>query len=82
MPIKKEFLEELDTRRQKVVDAGGKDKLEARRKMGLMTARDRLDNLFQPGTFMEFGMHAQHACHNFGMEKKELPADGVVTGTG
>jgi propionyl-CoA carboxylase beta chain len=47
-----------------------------------MTARDRLDNLFQQGTFMEFGMHAQHACHNFGMEKKELPADGVVTGTG
>lgn len=82
MPIKKEFLEELDTRRQKVLDAGGKDKLEARRKKGLMTARDRLDNLFQPGTFMEFGMHVQHACHNFGMEKKELPADGVVTGTG
>jgi len=82
MPIKKEFLEELDTRRQKVLDAGGQDKLEARRKKGLMTARDRLDNLFQPGTFMEFGMHVQHACHNFGMEKKDLPADGVVTGTG
>jgi len=82
MPIKKEFLEELDKRRQTVLDAGGQDKLEARRKKGLMTARDRLDNLFQEGTFMEFGMHVQHACHNFGMEKKELPADGVVTGTG
>jgi len=82
MPIKKEFLEELDKRRQTVLDAGGQDKLEARRKKGLMTARDRLDNLFQAGTFMEFGMHVQHACHNFGMEKKELPADGVVTGTG
>ncbi len=82
MPIKKEFIEELESRRQTVLDAGGKDKLEARRKKGLMTARDRLDNLFQPGTFMEFGMHVQHACHNFGMEKKELPADGVVTGTG
>ncbi len=82
MPIKKEFIEELESRRQTVLDAGGKDKLEARRKKGLMTARDRIDNLFQPGTFMEFGMHVQHACHNFGMEKKELPADGVVTGTG
>ena len=82
MAIKKEFLEELEARRNVVLDAGGKDKLEARRKKGLMTARDRLDNLFQQGTFMEFGMHAQHACHNFGMEKKELPADGVVTGTG
>jgi len=82
MPIKKELIEELEARREKVLAGGGKDKLEARRKKGLMTARDRLDNLFQPGTFMEFGMHAQHACHNFGMEKKELPADGVVTGTG
>jgi len=82
MAIKKEFLEELATRRQTVLDAGGKDKLEARRKKGVMTARDRLDALFQEGTFMEFGMHAQHTCHNFGMEKKELPADGVVTGTG
>ncbi|MEI8312562.1 MAG: acyl-CoA carboxylase subunit beta [Verrucomicrobiota bacterium] len=82
MAIKKELIEELEARREKVLAGGGKDKLEARRKKGLMTARDRLDNLFQPGTFMEFGMHAQHACHNFGMEKKELPADGVVTGTG
>ena len=82
MPIKKELIEELEARREKVLAGGGKDKLEARRKKGLMTARDRLDNLFQEGTFMEFGMHAQHACHNFGMEKKELPADGVVTGTG
>ena len=82
MPIKKELIEELEARREKVLAGGGKDKLEARRKKGLMTARDRLDNLFQQGTFMEFGMHAQHACHNFGMEKKELPADGVVTGTG
>lgn len=82
MAIRKEFIEELEARREKVLAGGGKDKLEARRKKGLMTARDRLDNLFQPGTFMEFGMHVQHACHNFGMEKKELPADGVVTGTG
>ncbi|MFZ4597043.1 MAG: acyl-CoA carboxylase subunit beta [Terrimicrobiaceae bacterium] len=82
MAIKNQFLEELETRRQTVLDAGGKDKLEARRKKGLMTARDRLDHLFQQGTFMEFGMHVQHSCHNFGMEKKDLPADGVVTGTG
>jgi propionyl-CoA carboxylase beta chain len=82
MAIKKEFLEELEARREKVLAGGGQDKLDARRKKGLMTARDRLDNLFQEGTFMEFGMHAKHACHNFGMEKKELPADGVVTGTG
>jgi propionyl-CoA carboxylase beta chain len=47
-----------------------------------MTARDRLNELFQAGTFQESGMHAEHDCHNFGMEKKSLPGDGVVTGTG
>ena len=45
-------------------------------------ARDRIDNLFQPGTFQESGLHAQHDCHNFGMEEKTMPADGVITGTG
>ncbi len=82
MAIKKEFLEDLEVRRAKALVGGGQDKLDARRKKGLMTARDRLDALFQRGTFMEFGMHVQHACHNFGMEKKELAADGIVTGTG
>ncbi|MDX2080197.1 MAG: acyl-CoA carboxylase subunit beta [Terrimicrobiaceae bacterium] len=82
MAIRKEFLDELQKRRETIQAGGGTDKLEARRKKGLMTARDRIDSLFQPGTFMEFGMHAEHACHNFGMEKKELPADAVVTGTG
>lgn len=82
MAIKKEFLDDLEARRKAILAGGGEDKLEARRKKGLMTARDRLDALFQPGTFGEFGMHAQHTCHNFGMEKKDLPADAVVTGTG
>jgi propionyl-CoA carboxylase beta chain len=38
--------------------------------------------LFDKDTFQEFGAHAQHTCHRFGMEKKELPYDGVVTGVG
>ena len=47
-----------------------------------MTARDRLEALFQTGTFQESGLHADHDCHNFGMEEKSMPGDGVVTGTG
>jgi len=82
MAIQQSKLDELHARREAVLAGGGKDKLEARRKKGLMTARDRLDALFMPGTFLEFGMHAEHGCHNFGMEKKSLPADAVVTGTG
>lgn len=82
MPIPKSFLDELQKRRTAARAGGGEDKLDARRKKGVMTARDRLEELFQPGTFQEWGMHADHDCHNFGMEKKSLPGDGVVTGTG
>jgi propionyl-CoA carboxylase beta chain len=82
MAISKQLLEDLHERRKTVMAGGGEDKLAARRKKGLMTARDRLDNLFHKGTFLEFGMHAEHSCQNFGMEKKKLPADAVVTGTG
>jgi propionyl-CoA carboxylase beta chain len=82
MAIPKAALEALEKRRAAAKAGGGEDKLEARRKKGVMTARDRLAALFQPGTFLEWGMHAEHDCHNFGMEKKSLPGDGVVTGTG
>jgi propionyl-CoA carboxylase beta chain len=82
MAIQQALLDELEEKRTLARLAGGASKLEARRKKGLMTARDRLDELFQPGTFHEAGMHAEHDCSNFGMEKKTLPCDGVVTGTG
>jgi propionyl-CoA carboxylase beta chain len=82
MSIPKELLEELKERRDIARAGAGLDKLEARRKKGLMTARDRLHALFQPGTFQEWGMHTDHDCHHFGMEKKSLPGDAVVTGVG
>ena len=82
MPILKSALEELERRRTLARAGGGEDKLEARRKKGVMTARDRLKELFQAGTFQEWGLHADHDCHHFGLEKKSLPGDGVVSGTG
>ncbi len=82
MAIKKALLDELEKKRALARAGGGEDKLKARRDKGLMTARDRLGELFQTGTFQEAGMHADHDCHNFGLEKKSLPGDGVVTGTG
>jgi len=82
MAISKGLLDELDKRRVTARAGGGADKLEARRKKGVMTARDRLNELYQAGTFQEWGLHANHDCHNFGMEEKSLPGDGVVTGTG
>jgi propionyl-CoA carboxylase beta chain len=82
MAIPKSALDELQKRRATARAGGGEDKLDARRKKGLLTARDRLDKLFQPGTFQERGLHADHDCHHFGLESKSLPGDGVVTGTG
>ncbi len=82
MPIQKSLLDELEKRRAAARLGGGADKIDARRKKGVMTARDRLGALIQAGTFQEWGMHADHDCHHFGMEGKSLSGDGVVTGTG
>lgn len=82
MPIDPQLLENLEERRAYVVSSGDQSKIDKRREKGLLTARDRVDALFQPGSFQEFGMFAQHQCTNFGMADKKLPADGVVTGVG
>ncbi|RJX35717.1 MAG: acyl-CoA carboxylase subunit beta [Desulfarculus sp.] len=49
---------------------------------GKLTARERLDLLFDPGSFIEVGLLTDHTCHNFGLEEKSLPGDAVVTGYG
>jgi propionyl-CoA carboxylase beta chain len=82
MPISPQLLEELRARRAIALAGGGADKLAARTAKGLGTARGRLAALFQPDTFLEFGLHAQHDCHHFGLEDKAMPCDGVVTGVG
>ncbi|MDX2109400.1 MAG: acyl-CoA carboxylase subunit beta [Verrucomicrobiota bacterium] len=82
MAISPKLLEELAARRKAALASGGEAKLKARADKGQMSARGRLDNLFEANTFQEFGMHAQHACRSFGMEKQKFPGDGVVTGTG
>lgn len=82
MTLPPRMLEELERRRRTVTAGGGADKLEARHAKGLLGARERLDRLFQPGTFQETGMHVRHGAHHFGLQDKEFPADGVVTGTG
>ncbi len=82
MAIKQSLLDELRKRTQEAQASGGADKIAARHERGLMSARERLDRLFARDTFQEFGLHAQHETLNFGMEKKRLPTDGVITGIG
>ncbi len=82
MPIAPELLKQLAEKRQLAYASGGLEKLAERKKKGLLSARERLAALFQPATFMEFGLHAQHDAHHFGMEDKAMPCDGVITGVG
>ncbi|MDR1827480.1 MAG: acyl-CoA carboxylase subunit beta [Methylobacteriaceae bacterium] len=82
MTIDPKQIELLKKKRQELVTAGGADKIEKRHQSGKLTARERLNLLFDPYSFQEVGTFVRHQNHNFGMEKKELPGDGVVCGTG
>jgi propionyl-CoA carboxylase beta chain len=80
--IQRELLDDLERRRGKLLLGGGEDRHAKRRKMGLLSARERLEVFFEPDTFQEWGLHVAHACHDFGMDQRLLPCDGVVTGVG
>ncbi|MCA9235295.1 MAG: acyl-CoA carboxylase subunit beta, partial [Planctomycetales bacterium] len=82
MAIKQEMLDDLRKRRAAASEGGGKDRHEKRRKIGMLSARERLDLLFDDGTLQEWGQHVEHSCHDFGLEGKPMPCDGVVTGVG
>ena len=71
---------ELKKRRAKTMLGGGVDKIEKQHKAGKMTARERIEALVDPDSFEENGLFAEHRSVMFGMEGKEMPADGVVTG--
>lgn len=80
MSIKK--IEELEKLRQEAVIGGGQDRIDKIHEKGRLTARERIDALLDNGSFEEFDMFKTHRCHNFGMEKKQFPGDGVITGYG
>jgi methylmalonyl-CoA decarboxylase subunit alpha len=61
---------------------GGEKAVQKQHDGGKLTARERLDLLFDAGTFREIDMFVHHRCDNFGMEKIDIPSDGVVTGHG
>lgn len=77
-----ERLAELKQRREQVALGGGQAKQDKQRAKGKLTARERLDELLDAGSFQEVGMFAKHRSNAFGMDKQNLPADGVVTGAG
>ncbi|MCH7709857.1 MAG: methylmalonyl-CoA carboxyltransferase, partial [Myxococcales bacterium] len=61
---------------------GGEDRLRRQREAGKLTARERIDLLFDPGTFEEIDKFVTHRCNDFGMADQIVPGDGVVCGFG
>ena len=75
-------LNQLREMKQKLVQGGGEKRIKAQHDKGKLTARERLAILFDEDSFVEIDAFVKHRCGNFGMDKKELPGDGVVTGYG
>ena len=61
---------------------GGPARVEKQHEQGKLSARERIDLLCDPGTFMELDALRTHRSSDFGMESKKIPGDGVVTGYG
>ncbi|MDB5038315.1 MAG: Acetyl-coenzyme carboxyl transferase alpha chain [Bacteriovoracaceae bacterium] len=74
--------QKLKTMREKALEGGGADRIEKHHKAGKKTARERIDFLLDPGTFVESGRFVTHDCVDFGMGDKKILGDGVITGTG
>jgi len=82
MGIVEDKIKDLKDREAKILQMGGEKAVAKHREKGKLTARERLDLLFDKGTFREIDMFVTHRCVNFGMEKVEIPSDGVITGHG
>lgn len=75
-------LSELEQKRKQHLQGGGEQRQEEQRKKGKLTAIERMNILFDPGTFIEIDPFVTHECSDFGMENKKFLGDGVVTGHG
>jgi acetyl-CoA/propionyl-CoA carboxylase carboxyl transferase subunit len=68
--------------KKKTREGGGADRVARHRAAGKLTARERLETFFDPGTFTEIDAYVTHRVEKFGLEERRIPGDGVVTGWG
>ena len=78
----KDLADELEARREKALAMGGADAIAKQHGEGKLTVRERVDRLFDPRSFQEIGLLANHANISPAMKGRDTPADGVVTGFG
>ena len=74
-----DYLEALERRAEL---GGGEERRRRQHEGGKLTARERIDLLFDPGTFNEVDKLVSHRCRDFGMDEQVIPGDGVVAGHG
>ena len=67
---------------QKAELGGGIERIDKQHNTGKKTARERINQLLDPGSFVEIDKLVTHQCHNFGMQDKKILGDGVVSGYG
>jgi acetyl-CoA carboxylase carboxyltransferase component len=77
-----EKIKELKARETKTLEMGGAKAVAKQKEKGRLTARERLDRLFDKDTFREIDMFVRHRCVNFDMQNEQIPSDGVITGHG
>ncbi|MDH5224808.1 MAG: methylmalonyl-CoA carboxyltransferase, partial [Actinomycetota bacterium] len=75
-------IEELRKRKKAARTPGGRDSAKRQHDKGKLTARERLDVLMDEGSFVETDPFAVHRSHDFGMDRKRPPGDGIITGYG
>lgn len=75
-------LQALEKRNQQAMAGGGSDRIAKHKKGNRFTARERLDVLLDPGSFVEMDRFVTHRCTNYDMDKTKIPGDGVITGYG
>ena len=82
MGIVEDKIKELKEREAKLKEMGGEAAVKKQHDRGKLTARERIDLLFDPGTFRETDIFMKQRGTLFGLDKLEIPADGVITGYG
>ncbi|MDD4515588.1 acyl-CoA carboxylase subunit beta [Massilibacteroides sp.] len=75
-------IQELRKKKEVLKKGGGDAAIEKQIAMGKLTARDRILSLVDKDSFQEFDMFVKHDGRDFGLDKKDFPGDGVITGTG
>jgi methylmalonyl-CoA decarboxylase subunit alpha len=81
MSLKRKLVD-LFSRKAKAAEGGGEKAIQKQVALGKMTARDRITAILDEGSFHEYDLFVEHKCQDFNMDKKQLAADGVITGTG